>query len=104
MNTAQEELVPRERDGDMEQRERLRYEVLVGVYERGWPDAGEPVRALDVGVALGVAREDLFRTVVDLTHRSFLTFCSAGPQVRITEKGVEYVERVARRRRSIRDL
>lgn len=104
MSSAHEELIPRERDDDMEQRERLRYEVLVGVYERGWPDSGEPVRALDVGVALGIPREDLFRTVVDLTHRSFLSFCAAGPRVRITEKGAEYVERLARRRRSIRDF
>lgn len=103
MNTVQEELVPRGRDPEVEQRERLRYRILRGVYERGWAAAEQPVRALEVGLALGLSREELFRTVLDLTHRSFLTFCSAGPQVRITEKGVAYLERGARRRQSIRE-
>lgn len=98
-----EELIIRERDPLQERRERLRYEILKGVYERGWPDTGGPVRALDIGLMMGMSREELFRVVLDLTHRSYLSFCAAGPQVRITERGVAFLEKGAGRRRSIRD-
>lgn len=98
-----EELYPRERDPLQEERERLRFRILKGVYEHGWKGGENPVRALDIGLAMGLSREELFRTVVDLTQRSYLSFCSAGPQVCITDKGVAYVEGGAGRRRSIRD-
>ena len=48
-------------------------------------------------------REDVFRTVVDLTHRSYLSFCAAGPQVCITEKGIAYLQKGAGRRHSVRE-
>jgi hypothetical protein len=99
-----EELILRERDPRREERERRRYEILKGVHELGWPDTGRPVRALDIGLTMGMSREELFRAVFDLTQRSYLSFCAAGPQVRITERGVAILEKGAGRRRSIRDL
>jgi hypothetical protein len=103
MNPAQAELVYRERDPQREERERVRYGVLKGIYERAWSSRDRPVRALDIGITMGLSREELFRAVLDLTQRCFLSFCAAGPQVRITQKGVDYLEAEARRRRSIRD-
>ena len=113
MSSGEEELLPweerdeqrqaRERDPVQEERERVRFDILRSVYERNWREGAVPVRALDIGLAMGLSREELFRTVLDLTQRSYLSFCSAGPQVTITEKGVTFMETGAGRRRSIRD-
>ena len=103
MYAAQEDLMPRGRDALQERREQVRYQILKGVYERGWTARDRPVPALDIGLTMGLSREELFRTVLDLTHRSFLKFCGAGPQVCITDEGVSYIEAGARRRRSVRD-
>ena len=114
MYSAQEELIPREddrrsdgahqRDPAREKRERVRFDILRNVYERCWSEGDAPVRALDIGLAMGLSREEIFRTVLDLTQRSYLSICAAGPQVCITEKGIAYVQKGAGRRRSIRDL
>jgi hypothetical protein len=111
MIPAQEELIPREdpgerprqRDAAQEQRERVRFDILRSVYERCWSEGNAPVRALDIGLAMGLSREEIFRTVLDLTQRSYLSFCAAGPQVCITEKGMTYMQKGAGRRRSIRE-
>lgn len=113
MYSAQEELVStegdhgggggRQRDPQQEERERVRFDILRSVYERGWAEGETPVRALDVGLAMGLSREEIFRTVLDLTQRSYLSFCAAGPQVCITDKGVAYLEKGAGRRHSIRE-
>jgi hypothetical protein len=83
--------------------ERLRYEVLEKLYETS---QGRPDRVLHVaGFAegLGVWREELFRGVEFLDRHGYVTYHGAGPEVSITVKGVEYLERKAARRRSIRD-
>jgi hypothetical protein len=82
--------------------ERLRYEVLESLYEKS---AGRPDQVLHVaGFAegLGVWREELFRGVEFLDRNGYVTYHGAGPEVSITPKGVEYLERKAARRRSIR--
>lgn len=82
--------------------ERLRYEVLKSLYEKS---AGRPDRVVHVaGFADGlrVWREELFRGVEFLDRHGYLTYHGAGPEVSITPKGVEYLERMAARRRSIR--
>ena len=113
MYSAHEELIPRandrrsdgarQRDPTQEKRERIRFDILRNVYERCWSESDAPVRALDVGLAMGLSREEIFRTVLDLTQRSYLSFCAAGPQVCITEKGIAYLQKGAGRRRSIRE-
>jgi hypothetical protein len=113
MYSAQEELIPKEddrrpdgvrqRDPTQEKRERIRFDILRNVYERCWAEGDTPVRALDVGLAMGLSREEIFRTVLDLTQRSYLSFCAAGPQVCITEKGIAYLQKGAGRRHSIRE-
>lgn len=93
----------RQRDSRREERERIRFQVLKGLYELGWPQREQPVRAVEVGSKLGISREALFRAVLELTHRHFLRFCAAGPKVRVTEEGAAYIEQGAGRRKSIRD-
>jgi hypothetical protein len=82
--------------------EHMRYEVLEKLYETS---EGQPDRVLHVagfGEELGVWREELFRGVEFLDRHGYVTYHGAGPEVSITPKGVEYLERNAARRRSIR--
>lgn len=102
MIQAQQEPPSRERDTRREERERRRFEVLRGVYERSTSVGANPVRALDIGLAIGLSREEVFRTVLDLTQGRYLSFCAAGPQVSITERGIAYLQRGAGKRRSVR--
>ena len=83
--------------------ERLRYEVLEKLYETsdGRPD--QVLRVSGFTELLGVWREELFRGVEFLDRHGYVTYHGAGPEVSITPKGVEYLERRAARRRSIRD-
>lgn len=101
--TEHDEAPPRQRDLKQEERERLRFDILKNVYERHWSQGETPVRTLDIGLAMGLSREELLETVQELTQRSYLSFSSPGPQVSITEKGVAYMEGGAGQRRSIRD-
>jgi hypothetical protein len=113
MHSGQEQLIPsegdrqaevaRQRDAMREKRERIRFDILRNVYERSWSEGDTPVRALDVGLAMGLSREEIFRTVLDLTQRSYLSFCAAGPQVCITDKGIAYLQKGAGRRHSVRE-
>jgi DNA-binding IclR family transcriptional regulator len=93
----------RPRDPAQERRERHRYWLLKGVFERTGPNADAPIAALEVGEALGLSREDTFRLIQFLAHNGYLHYVAAGPRVRISEKGIRYLTRDARRRRSIRD-
>jgi hypothetical protein len=83
--------------------ERLRYEVLQSVYDKcdGQPD--QVLRVAGFAEGLGVWREELFRGVEFLDRHGYVTYHGAGPEVSITRKGVEYLERKAARRRSIRE-
>lgn len=92
----------RPRDAGEERRERQRYWLLAGVLERTGGDGGVPVHALEIGQAISLSREETFRLVQFLAQHEYLHYVGAGPRVHITQKGIEYLTREARRRRSIR--
>lgn len=94
---------PRPRDPQQERRERERYALLAGIYALAALAREAPISALDAGEAMGLSREDTFRMVQYLAHHDYLDYVGAGPRVRVTEKGVRFLTRTARRRRSIRD-
>jgi hypothetical protein len=93
----------RRRDPAAELRERLRYRVLMEIYGRSGGRCETPVAGLLVGEALGLSREETFRTIHFLAHHGFLDYRGAGPRICITEKGIRFLERDAGRRRSVRD-
>ena len=82
--------------------ERLRYAVLSTIYERAGASCEQTVTGTDIGAALNLRFEDLFRVVHFLEFHGFLKYLDAGPRVCITDKGLRYVEELAGRRRSIR--
>jgi hypothetical protein len=83
--------------------ERLRYEVLETLYEKSEGQPGRVLRVAGFGEGLGAWPEELFRGVDFLDRHGYVTYHGAGPEVSITSKGIDYLERKAARRRSIRD-
>lgn len=83
-------------------REQLRYQVLQWVYERTGADCSLPVTGTQVGAALRLPYEELYRVIHFLEDRGYLRYLGAGPTVCITDKGIRYLEVDSRKRQSIR--
>lgn len=83
-------------------REQLRYQVLRWVYDNAGAACTVPVTGSQIGAALRLPYEELYRVIHYLEDRGYLSYLGAGPTVCITEKGVRYLEVEARNRRTIR--
>lgn len=83
--------------------ERLRYAVLSTIYERAGASCERSVTGTQVGAALDLRYEDLFRIIHYLERNDYLKYLDAGPRVCITPRGLRYVEELAGRRRSLRE-
>ena len=83
--------------------ERLRYEVLSTIYELAGAVCQRAVTGTQIGAALDLRYEDLFRAIQYLEQRGFVKHLDSGPRVCITPKGLRYVEELAGRRRSLRE-
>lgn len=81
----------------------MRYEVLVALYEVCGRVPGCAVHFSRFAEELGAWREELFRAVEWLDRKGYVRYHGAGPVVSLTEKGVDYIQRDARQRRTIRD-
>ena len=92
----------RRRDPVQERQEQRRYELLREVYIRSGGDPAVSVSGLEAGTAHGMAREEIFRIVQFLSQHGYLRYLGAGPRVRVTPEGIEYLRNRARQRRSIR--
>lgn len=98
----------RMRDPTAEESERLSFVILQHVYSLdSLSDAAsdEAAGSLLVGriaadLALPAGR--VVEILAHLTYAEFLSWAGTGRSVRITAKGVEYIERLAHRRRSLR--
>jgi DNA-binding MarR family transcriptional regulator len=84
------------------QEERLRYEVLRFIYEHAGASCQHEVTGTQIGAALQLTYEDLYRIVHFLDSRGYLHYMGAGPRVCLSEEGRRYLEELARQRRSIR--
>ena len=83
--------------------ERLRFEVLERLNRASQSLPDRVLRGCAFAEGLGVWRQEVFRVVEFLDRRGYLTYHGAGPAVSITNKGIDYVQRSAWRRRSIRE-
>jgi hypothetical protein len=83
--------------------ERMRFEVLAAIHQACEGKTGCALRVATFTDQLGIWREELFRVLDFLDRRSYIEYHGAGPRVSVTQKGVDYVEHLARRRRSLRD-
>ena len=82
--------------------EQMRYKVLDAVYGRAGAQCDREVTGTEIGAQLDLRYEDLFRLIHFLEYHGYLLYLGAGPRVCVTRKGVEYIEEVAGRRRSVR--
>lgn len=80
----------------------MRYEVLLMLYRAAQSNPSNPIQAWSWAQDLGVWHEELFRVVEFLDRAGLIEYLGAGPLVRITQLGTEFIE-AERGRRSIRD-
>lgn len=83
--------------------ERLRYEFLSRVYQESGAATDRVLPVCDFAEQLGIWPQELFRAVEFLERRAYLVYHGVGPRVSITVKGIDYIARYARRRRSLRE-
>lgn len=84
-------------------RERARYEFLLRLYHRTGADYRRVLHALDVGFDLGLPPVETFAIVEFLARKEYIDYLGAGPRIRITPMGVDFIHIGAGYRRTIRD-
>src|SRR5687767_4533860 len=82
--------------------ERMRYEVLAAIYQGCEGKAGCTLVVSAFAQELGIWREELFRVLEFLDRKGFIVYHGAGPLVSMTRNGIDYIERMGGRRKSIR--
>lgn len=82
--------------------ERLRYHVLRFVRDRVAFDCEASLTSTQIGEALALREEETLRTMKWLHEHGYLREVGARPSVCITPLGLEYLDTVAARRRSLR--
>lgn len=93
----------RSRREEAEREERERYRVLAWIYQVVGEDCDTTAQAEEVADDLALPREDVVRAVAHLARQGYLQRPGAGSRVCLTEQGLEYLQRGAWRRRSVRD-
>jgi hypothetical protein len=93
----------REKRPPIWEEERLRYEILSFVHQHSGESCSEEVSGAQIGAALHLPYEDLYRVVHFLENQGYLVYLGAGPRVCLSEKGARYLRQNARRRRTVRD-
>lgn len=82
--------------------ETARYDFLLRLYQSTGPDPQGVVHAGDIGHPLGMSRVQTFAVVEYLADQGFVEYLGAGPRVRISARGIRYIELEAGARRTIR--
>ena len=87
---------------DRQSEESARYEFLLRLYQRTGPDPQGVVHAGEIGYGLGLSRVQTFAVVEFLADQGFVEYLGAGPRVRISARGIRYIELEAGARRTVR--
>ncbi len=85
-----------------EREERQRYRVLAWIYQVVGENCETPAEAGEVADEMGLSRDDVVRAIAHLARQGYLRHAGAESRACLTEKGVEYLQRGAWRRRSVR--
>lgn len=89
-------------DRDLVREEKLRYSILSFVYQRAGANCEVAVTGPEIGAELQLGLESLYSAITFLNRAGYLAEGGVGPRVCITPKGVEYMEVLAGRRKSVR--
>jgi hypothetical protein len=92
----------RGRSPQVERLERDSFILLQHVYTLTGANCGAPVNAGRAGADLGFAQEETSRLVWYLSWVGYMKESAAGPHLSIAEEGIDYLERGAGRRHSVR--
>ena len=84
------------------QQERFRYRVLRSIYDFAGASAARIVSDVEMTSALDADAEELFEALDYLDQDGYLICAGGRRRICITPVGIEYIERLAGRRRSIR--
>ena len=95
------ERAERERDPVAEEQERISFILLQHVYTLACEGQGLLLPA-KIAADLALSSAEVVQFIAHLTYEGFLEWEGTGRPVGITQKGVEYIERLALRRRSLR--
>ena len=87
---------------DRKSEETARYEFLLRLYRSADQGPQAVVQAGDLGEELGMSRVQTFAVVEYLADQGFVEYLGAGPRVRISARGIRYIELEAGSRRTIR--
>ena len=87
---------------DRRSEENARYEFLLKLYQRSGPDPRGVVHAGEIGTGLELSPVQTFAVVEFLADQGFVEYLGAGPRVRISARGIRYIEVEAGARRTIR--
>jgi hypothetical protein len=82
--------------------ERARYEFLMRLYQIARRDPDAVVHAGQIGGELKLSAVQTFAVVEFLADQGFVEYLGAGPRVRISARGIRYIELEAGSRRTIR--
>jgi hypothetical protein len=82
-----------------EREERMRYEVLLMLHRAARGSGENAVNAWGFAQDLGVWHAELFRVVEFLERKGLVEYLGAGPVIRITAAGIDFVEAAPDRRR-----
>ena len=88
---------------EIQSEERLRFEILHGVYQIAARDTEAEVNASQFAGALSLPLERIFAVVEFLSREGYLEYRGAGPRVSLTQRGLDYVEAESGRRGTLRD-
>ena len=92
----------RDRDFAVEREERNTFVLLQHAYTLAEADPEVRLSGWHLGDALGLPREEAGRLIRHLVWHGYLEERGAGPEVSVTPQGVDYIERLAWRRQSVR--
>ena len=87
---------------DRQEEEKARYEFLLRLYQVTRSDPQRVVHGGEIGAALGLSLPQSFGVVEFLADQGYVEYLGAGPRIRISPRGVRYIEWEAVSRRSIR--
>lgn len=90
------------RDPEIERQERERFIVLLHVYNLTWRAFAPALPIPRLADTLALRRDDAEAIVSLLLHHALVRAVGGGGAVEVAPRGVEYVEHLAGRRRSLR--
>ena len=92
----------RERSPELERLERDSFILLQHAYTLTGADPSVPVNSTRLGCELGFADTETSRLVRYLSWVGYLKESAAGPHLALSPEGIDYLERGARRRHTVR--